>query len=416
MWLKNLSAMRRSLFIISFSFCVSTAVIAQPSEAKVKSDAVGNGGGVISFKFTKSTGTRQWNSGAGNWEYVRGVQIKRKSDYPGINMIVDEDVVYQYVGNGGYSFWKVRVLSNNYEGIPNPTAREVNDFISKDWEKFYAFYYSTIVKLWYQPVLAENPAWVWHDINSVEFKMKLKFDHIIRAKGIETVETIWKVRLYRDTPKSPWKNLFAVRSDEAADSKILGMKNYTVQQMQDFDKQTLEFTMAEQKGNAEAAKLATVISIPEFTNAEAMFKFLHNILRNGDPQKFRAVMLQVLAPGFFVPGSNVQLTPTEERNLDDVITAAYNNKATYKQMYCQVPVYNVEKWGNSNTRYDVNIKAAINNCESRYTFDRVVVGYKEGVPLTKLKIISYGIYVRQDADAILFINSFSSRKKICPND
>ncbi len=81
-----------------------------------------------------------------------------------------------------------------------------------------------------------------------------------------------------------------------------------------------------------------------------------------------------------------------------------------------MPVYKVEKWGNSNTRYDVNIKAAINNCESRYTFDRVVVGYKEGVPLTRLKILSYGIYVRQDADAILFINSFSSRKKICPND
>ncbi len=416
MCLRKISVMHRSSCIIIFSFIVSAAAVAQPSDAKVKSDAVGNGGGVISFKFTKSTGTRQWNSSAGNWEYVRGVQIKRKSDYPGINMIVDEDVVYQYVGNGGYSFWKVRVLSNSYEGIPNPTAKEINDFISKDREKFYAYYYSTIVKLWYQPMLAENPEWVWHDINSVEFKMKLKFDHIINAKGIETVETIWKVRLYRDAPNAPWKNLFAVRSDEAADSKIIGMKNYTIQQMNDFEKQTLAFTMAEQKGNEDAAKLAAVITVPEFTNAEEMLTFLHNILRNGNPEKLKAVMLQVLAPGFFVAGSNVQLTPTEERNLDDVITAVYNNKATYKQMYCQVPVYKVEKWGNSNTRYDVNIKAAINNCESRYTFDRVVVGYKEGVPLTRLKILSYGIYVRQDADAILFINSFSSRKKICPND
>lgn len=416
MCLRKISAMHRSSCIILFSFIVSAAAVAQPSDAKVKSDAVGNGGGVISFKFTKSTGTRQWNSSAGNWEYVRGVQIKRKSDYPGINMIVDEDVVYQYVGNGGYSFWKVRVLSNSYEGIPNPTAKEINDFISKDREKFYAYYYSTIVKLWYQPMLAENPEWVWHDINSVEFKMKLKFDHIINAKGIETVETIWKVRLYRDAPNAPWKNLFAVRSDEAADSKIIGMKNYTIQQMNDFEKQTLAFTMAEQKGNEDVAKLSAIINVPEFTNAEEMLTFLHNILRNGNPEKLKAVMLQVLAPGFFVAGSNVQLTPTEERNLDDVITAVYNNKATYKQMYCQVPVYKVEKWGNSNTRYDVNIKAAINNCESRYTVDKVVVGYKEGVPLTKLKILSYGIYVRQDADAILFINSFSSRKKICPND
>lgn len=399
--------------LISFT---TLLVQAQPSDATVKSHAVGNGGGVISFKFTKSTGTRQWNSSTGNWEYVRGVQIKRKSDYPGINMIVDEDVVYQYIGNGGYSFWKVRVLSNSYEGIPNPTANEINNFISKDWAKFYGFYYGTIVKLRQQPALADNPEWVWHDINSVEFRMKMSFDHIIRGKGIETVETIWKVRLYRDDPKAAWKNMLSLRSQEAADSKILGMKDYTVQQLEDFQKQTLAFTMAEQKGNAEKARLASVITVPEFTNAEEMFRFLHNILRNGDPDKLRAVMLQVLAPDFFEAGSNVQLTAVEEQNLNNVITAVYNNKATYKQMYCQVPVYKVEKWGNSNTRFDVNIKAAINNCESRFTIDRVVVGYREGEPLTKLKILTYGIYVRQDNDAIAFINSFSSRKKICPND
>ena len=44
------------------------------------------------------------------------------------------------------------------------------------------------------------------------------------------------------------------------------------------------------------------------------------------------------------------------------------------------------------------------------------MGYVEGVPQTKLKILEYGIYVRQDADAISFINSFSDRKKMCGND
>jgi hypothetical protein len=44
------------------------------------------------------------------------------------------------------------------------------------------------------------------------------------------------------------------------------------------------------------------------------------------------------------------------------------------------------------------------------------MGYVDGVPQTELKIIEYGIYVRQDQDAINFVNSFSDRKKICPND
>lgn len=407
--------MKRILCLL-LSFCLIHASVAQPSDAKVKSDAVGNAGGIISFKFTKSTGTRQWNSSAGNWEYVRGVEVKRKSEYPGINLIVKEDVVYQYVGAGGYSFWKVRVLSNEYEGIPNPTAKEINDFISKDWAKFYGYYYTVITKLWHQPMLSDNPQWTWHSPNSVEFRMKMKFDYIIRATGIETLECFWNVRLYRDDPKAPWKNMLALRSEEAGDLKVVGMKNYTVQQMEDFEKQTLEFTMAEQTAQQQVADLSKIITVPDFANAEEMLRFLHDILRNGNPEKLRAVMLQVLAPGFFVAGSKVQLSPVEEQNFANVITAVYNNKVKYKQLYCQSPVYTVEKWGNSTTRKDITIKSVVDKCNTLFTIDRVNMGYVEGVPVTRLAILSYGIYVRQDQDVINYINSFSDWRKICPND
>lgn len=405
--------MQRFLYFILLMLPVS--LFAQPSDAKIKSDAVGNGGGVISFRFTKSTGTRQWNSSTGNWEYVRGVQVKRKSDYPGISMIVDEDVVYQYTGNGGYSFWKVRVLSNSYEGIPNPTATEIHDFISRQWERFYGFYYGVIVKLQEQPVLAEKPEWVWHDINSVEFKMKLQFDHVIRGKGIETVATTWKVRLYRDDPKAPWKNMLALRSNDPADSKILDMKEYTVQQLADFEKQTLRYTLAEQTAKQDAVRLTALVTVPEFKNAEDMVKYLHDVLRNGNPDKLRAVLLQVFAPGFFEEGSKVQLQAVQEQNLQQVITAVYNNKATYKQMYCQNPPCRVDKWGDGN-RKTIYITGAVNNCNSSFTIGSVNMGYKEGVPQTALKVLEYGVYVRQDADAINFINSFSDRKNLCKQD
>ncbi|MEO7984657.1 MAG: hypothetical protein ABI688_11310 [Bacteroidota bacterium] len=408
--------MKVIVIIFFFSFGLVINANAQPSEAKVKSDAIGNGSGVIGFSFTKTTGTRQWNSSAGNWEYVRGVRVKRKSDYPGINLIVEEDVVYQYMGGGGYSFWKVRVVSNEYEGIPNPTAKEINDFISKDWARFYGYYYSVITKLWFQPTLADKPEWTWHSPNSVEFRMKMKFDHIIRLKGIETLECIWKVRLYRDDPKAPWKNMLALRSEEADDLKVVDMKNYTPQQLSDFEKQTLQFTMAEQTAQQQVADLSKVITVPDFANADEMLHFLHDVLRNGSPEKLRAVMLQVLAPGFFVAGSRVQLLPAEEQNFANVVTAVYNNKVKYNQLYCQSPRYTIERWGNSNTRKDINIKSVVDNCNTQFTVDRVNMGYIEGVPVTRLAILSYGIYVRQDQDVINYINSFSNRSKICPND
>jgi uncharacterized protein YaaQ len=147
-----------------------------------------------------------------------------------------------------------------------------------------------------------------------------------------------------------------------------------------------------------------------------MVRFVHDSLRNGNPEQFRAVALQLFAPGFFVEGSKVQLTGMEEQNLQNVITAAYNNKATYKQMYCQNPNYKVEKWGNSNSKKTIRITGAVNNCNSEFTIDLVNMGYVEGVPQTKLKILQYGIYVRQDQDAVNFINSFSDKKKLCPGD
>ena len=174
--------------------------------------------------------------------------------------------------------------------------------------------------------------------------------------------------------------------------------------------------MAEQIAKEDAATLKKRLLFPEFKNPQELSKFVHDVLRNGNPQQLRAVMLQVLAPGFFVEGSKVQLTEFEEQNFANVIAAVYNNKATYKQMYCQHPQYKVERWGNSNSKQTITIPAAVHDCNTQFIIDQVNMGYVEGIPQTKLKILSYGIYVRQDQDAIDYVNSFSDRKRLCPNE
>ncbi|MCA1481358.1 hypothetical protein, partial [Bradyrhizobium sp. NBAIM08] len=111
----------KKIFIFSLFLGFFLKAIAQPSEAEIKKQITNTG--TKSIKFTKTTGTRQWNRDLGNWEYVRGVEVIRNSDYPGIDLVVAGDVVYQYTGEGGYSYWKFRTLSNQYLGIPNPTAK-----------------------------------------------------------------------------------------------------------------------------------------------------------------------------------------------------------------------------------------------------------------------------------------------------
>lgn len=385
---------------------------AQPSDAEIKKQI--SNAGTKEIKFTKSTGTRQWNSDVKNWEWVRGVEVIRNSEYPGIDLVVTGDVVYQYTGVGKYQYWKFRTLDNHYLGIPNPSEKEIKDFIGKDWQKFYGYYFTRITKLHNEPVLADEPTWEWHSPNSVSFKMKQSFDFIYSNSEVKTMQTIWNVRLYRDNPKDAWKNFLSVKSQDASEESIAATQKYTPEQVNDLEKKTLAFTYMETKASADAAALPQV-AVPQFKNAEDMVKFLHDVLRNGSPEKLRAVFLQLFHPAFFEEGSKVQLKAVEEQNLAQVITAVYNNKATYKQMYCQNPPYRVDKWADGN-RKTVYITGAVNNCNSSFTIGLVNVGYKEGVAQTALKILEYGVYVRQDADAINFINSFSDRKNLCKQD
>lgn len=390
---------------------VSITALAQPSEAEIRKQITNDG--TKQIKFTKTTGTRQWNKDTGNWEYVRGVEVIRNSGYPGIDLVVTGDVVYQYTGAGKYSYWKFRTLDNHYLGIPNPTQQEIIDFVSRDWAKFYGFYYGVITKLHKEPALAADPQWTWHSPNSVEFRMSLQYDHIIRGKGIETQDAIWKVRLYRENPKAPWINFMALRSEDAADIKVLDMKEYTQAQLSSFEKQTLQFTLSEAAAKKEAAALAQY-NIPDFKKNDDLLNYLHDVLRNGTPEKFRAVCIKYFHPGFFVAGSKVQLPPDQEQNLKNALTAVYNDKATYKQMYCQQAPIRSEKYPDGRVMY--YISAAVNDCVTTFMIGLANDGYKEGVMQTSLKIFEYYVRVRQDDDAIAYISSFSDRKNLCKKD
>jgi hypothetical protein len=400
---------KKILAAIIYFFTLMQWLAAQPTDAEIKKQITN--AGTKSIKFTKTTGTRQWNSDIGNWEWVRGVEIIRKSDYPGIDLLVVGDVVYQYTGAGKYSYWKFRTISNQYFGIPNPSAADINTLLSQDWAKFYGYYFQKITKLYYEPVLADEPAWTWHTPNSVEFKMKLKFDHIISYTEVETIETIWNVRLYRDDPKAAWKNFLASRSNNDPDTKKIGVQTYTSEQVRDFEKQTLAFTINEKIAREKAASLPNV-EVPAFASPREMVDFLHNLLRNGTPEQFEAVLLQVFSPNFFVEGSSTQLTAQAKQLIASTITTAWKNKATYKQQYCQNYLINQSLSSKSH----IYVLGCINNVASVFGVQSFNMGYVEGVPQIKWKLTELRVGVRQDQDAIDYINSFSDRKKLCPND
>lgn len=74
--------------------------------------------------------------------------MKQKSfEYPEYKVIIGGDAVYQYTGDGKYSYWKFRFLYQQFEGIPNPDATTIQKLISTDWKKFYGVKFSKITRL-----------------------------------------------------------------------------------------------------------------------------------------------------------------------------------------------------------------------------------------------------------------------------
>src|SRR6266550_2345485 len=79
------------------------AVFAQPTEAQIRRDLTNTG--VLEIRFTKKPGTLQRNPDTRVNEFVRGVEVFRKTDMPGVKLLVVGDAVYQQYPSG-FRYWK----------------------------------------------------------------------------------------------------------------------------------------------------------------------------------------------------------------------------------------------------------------------------------------------------------------------
>ncbi len=385
----------------------SISAFAQPSETQIRND-VGNNG-VLSFRFTKSTGTRQWNEDIKNWEYVRGIEVVRNSEYSGIKLIVAGDAVYQYVGNGGYSYWKFRTLSNRYEGIPNPTESEILALINTNPSLFFKNEYFKIIDLIEKPRLLNGSNWIWHKPTSVEFKMKAKYETIISNSETETIEQIYNVRMYRDDLKGPWLRFVSMSSNLSSERKSFGKKSYVPELLR--KKPTLQFTSAEALSKQQNASLPK-LNLPKFNNFNELVRYTHRLLREGTSESVEAFLRQNLAPRFFVANSKTQLNQEGEQLLKQVLDKAFQHQVTYKMLYCAEPNINPRMSSDK----AINILAAINEVGTMIEGDLYNDGYIDGVANKSWKIHRIAIGMKYDDNVLSFINSFTDKRKYCPND
>jgi hypothetical protein len=202
-----------SVLAFLFVFAAFTAEAhAQPTDAQIKRD--------ISSPMTISVtlggpGKREWSSGFKKYVWSRSFTAKNRTDDPKVNIIIRGSASYDIVG-GRYTFWRTFISSNEYEGIPNPTAADVDALIEKfGLSKFMgsARYNSVIGKV--ESIgLSEEPNFVWNNPNSVSFNVVTVYrERINDIGGSERISQVFEIRLYRNSLDAEWHNMISSARD-----------------------------------------------------------------------------------------------------------------------------------------------------------------------------------------------------------
>ena len=198
---------------VLFSAGSATKISAQPTDAELKKQLTH--AKTVSVTLGKP-GTREWSSTYKKYVWNRNFTAKLKTEDPEIFVIVKGYASYDIIG-GGFVFWRTFTTSNSYEGIPNPTAAEVQALITKfGVEKFIDGVGGTFMIGKVESIgLSDEPNFEWHTPNSVSFNVTAVYtERTNDIGGKERMARTFEIRLYRDNPKQPWLRMMSTPRDK----------------------------------------------------------------------------------------------------------------------------------------------------------------------------------------------------------
>jgi hypothetical protein len=194
------------LVLLSAGFV--SAVSAQPNDARIKKDL--SGPKTVSVALGQP-GKIEWSKTYKKYVWTRSFTAKVNTQESGIFVIVKGYASYDVMA-GRYVYWRSFTTSNSYEGIPDPTAADVQALIGKfGTEQFMGNYHFNRVVGRVETIgLATEPGYIWHTPNSVSFNvMAVYTEKTNDIGGRQKVARTFEIRLYRDSVKAPWKNLIS---------------------------------------------------------------------------------------------------------------------------------------------------------------------------------------------------------------
>lgn len=252
------------------------------------------------------------------------------TEYEGISQVYSGGI--QYINSGGtFVFDQYLVGDVWYIGVPDPDKGEILKLLKSDMETFLEnAHYTDIVGDVSEITFPTDPEFLWHQLTSVSFLVNVSYSEKINYTQVKKAPHTYRVRLYSDVFKGPWKSFMSTRED--ADDKAEGeIITYTAEELRAIP--SLSQIDAENKVKNAQSNLPTV-DVPVFSTGEELFYFIHNIILTKSNDEVKAYLYKAISPNCYIENSTIILNEYNQQWFDKVV----NNLDAYRACYCEYPL------------------------------------------------------------------------------
>jgi hypothetical protein len=322
----------KTLITTMFMILLGIIVIAQPSEGTMIAKIKSNHPSATSVELTGNGSTEKtYDNGAYRNYYMHAYRIKAPTEYPGITYCYVGQV--QYVQSGGaWVFDNFLIGDKYYEGVPDPDWNEVLALLNTDIEGYVKNNHYVDIVGDISPIeLTNDPDYHWHDLNSVSFNTKVTYSEKQGYTELAKGERYYRVRLYSDGYKEPWKSFNSTYEKDKIDKNSFVITKYTSEEL-DAMKTLWEIA---------AKELASLpkVDVKKFESGKQLFYYTHNMIMTEERDVILAYFYKVIdKENCFVKGSETLMSDDTRKWVDKVL----DNLEGYRIAHCEYPTVKEE--------------------------------------------------------------------------
>jgi len=318
--------MRKITIILLLFVTIIFTAYSRPSKSALLKK-IKNGEHYLSVKLLGSGYDKKFENGSWHYYFSQDfVKRWRSKKYKGVIIKYYGGLLYEKQGKR-YVFLREQFGEQTFEGIKNPTVKDIKRLAENNTEKFLQNQYSSTVTI-DKITLPEKPKWKYHTVDSVLFHANVILTEKKENKLTKTLYDASYTFLSKGF-KKPWTKVLT-----ASYKKIKEISRRELSEKEMKSIKTIEEKIQDKEAEKIMSALPEVDDIPKFLSGKQMTYYFHNILMSKSPDEVKAYFYKGMATKCFKKNTKV-LTEQTKKWLDYIFEGEHLK--AYREQHCLYP-------------------------------------------------------------------------------